>query len=165
MMNTEKPSLTTSSKEISQDNDFWDGSLTEDEVTQLTSEMVANLRGGLEKSEENALQVISIVDQVVKLSGRDQYQKAMDEIFNDKTLSTEQKLQLKSEEDARQDARDERATERVAKLQSSQTTSAVKIIITYGGVICLGIGGLSVLFLCGIATGRIISNNSVTSAK
>lgn len=164
MMNTEKQRLTANSEEINQDEAHMEGSLIVNEATQLASEMAVNLRGGLEKSEEKALNVTTAVDQVVKLSDRDQYRKAMDAIFNDPALSTEQKLRLKAEEDARQDAKDEKATERVTKLQSSQTTSIVEIIKTYGGVICWGIGGVSVLLLCGTPAGRVILSNAMTWA-
>ncbi len=164
MMNTEKQPLTANSEEISQDEALLGDGLTQGEVTKLASEMTTSLRGGLEKSEERALNVTTAVDQVVKLSNRDQYQKAIDAIFNDPTLSTEQKLRLKAEEDARQDTKDERATERITKLQSSQTTSIVEIIKTYGGVVCWGIGGVSVLLLCATPAGRVILNNAMTWA-
>lgn len=164
MMNTEKQPQTANSEQTSQDEAFLEGGLTENEVTQLATEMAASLWGGLEKSEEKALNVTTAVDQVVKLSDRDQYQKTMDAIFNDPTLSTEQKLRLKAEEDARQDAKDEKAAERVTKLQTSQTTSIVEIIKTYGCVICWGIGGVSVLLLCGTPAGRVILNDAITWA-
>lgn len=164
MMNTENQPLPANSEEISQDEALLGGSFTEGEATQLVSGMTTSLRGGLEKSEEKALDVTTAVDQVEKLSNRDQYQKAMDAIFNDPTLSTEQKLRLKAEEDARQDAKDEKATERVTKLQSSQTTSIVEIIKTYGGVVCWGIGGVSVLLLCATPAGRVILNNAMNWA-
>ena len=98
--------------------------------------------------------------ETISLSNRDQYQKATDVIFNDPTWSTEQKLRLKAEEDARQDAKDEKATERVKKPQSSKTTSIVESIVeiikTYGGVVCWGIGTVSVLLLCATSAARVI---------
>lgn len=161
MMITEKQQPTTS-PDFNQDEATVKGGLHENETAQLVSEMATSFRNGLEKSEEKALNVTAAVEQVVVLSGRDQYQKAMDVIFNDPTLSTEQKLRLKAEEDARQDVKDEKATERVTKLQSSQATAIVEMMKAYGGVICLGICGASVLFLCGTTSGRVILSKAVT---
>ena len=163
-MNTEKLQPTTISQEVSQDDVIVEGSLTETEAAQFVSDVVVDLRNGLEKSEEKAIDVSTAVEQVVILSNRDQYKRAMDTIFNDPTLSTEQKLRLKAEEDARQDYKDQKATERVKELQSSQTKSIVEILKNYGGVIFLGIGGVSVLLLCGTATGRAILSKAVSWA-
>ena len=104
-MNTEKQQSTTS-QGFNQNEALVKSGLHENETAQLVSEIAACFRNRLEKSEENALNVTPAVEQVVVLSDRNQYQKAMDAIFNDPTLSTEQKLRLKAEEDARQDAKD-----------------------------------------------------------
>lgn len=160
-MNTEKQQSTTS-QGFNQNEALVKSGLHENETAQLVSEIATCFRNRLEKSEENALNVTPAVEQVVVLSDRNQYQKAMDAIFNDPTLSTEQKLRLKAEEDARQDAKDEKATELVTKIQSSQATAIVEMIKAYGGIICLGIGGASVLFLCGTTSGRVILNKAVT---
>ena len=104
-MNTEKQQSTTS-QGFNQNEALVKSGLHENETAQLVSEIATCFRNRLEKSEENALNVTPAVEQVVVLSDRNQYQKAMDAIFNDPTLSTEQKLRLKAEEDARQDAKD-----------------------------------------------------------
>ena len=163
-MNAEKQQLNTINQEVSQEEVVAESSLTETAAAQLASDVVADLRSGLEKSEEKAIDVSTAVQQVVILCDRDQYQKAMETIFNDPTLSSEQKLRLKAEEDARQDSKDQKATERVKELQSSQTMAIVEIIKAYGGIICLGIGGVSVLLLCGTATGRVILNKALNLA-
>ena len=164
MMNTEKQQLNTINQEVSHDEVIVESSLTETAATQLASNVIADLRTGLEKSEEKAIDVSTVIQQVVILSDRDQYQKAMDAIFNDPTLSTEQKLRLKAEEDARQDSKDQKAAECVKELQSSQTMAIVEIIKAYGGIICFGIGGVSVPLLCGTATGRVILNKALSLA-
>ena len=161
-MNTEKQQPTTIGQEFGEDEAFVEGGLSEAETAQLATEVIANLRNGLEKSEEKAVDVTSAVEQVVILSDRDQYWKVMDTIFIDPLLSTEQKILLKAEEDARQDTKVEQAVRRVKELQSSQTLSIIEIVKAYGGMICLGIGGVSVLLLCGTTTGRVILNKAVT---
>ncbi len=141
-----------------------ENSFSESEAVKVASVVVANLRTGLEQSETKATDVTTAVDQVVKLSGRDQYQKAIDAIFNDPTLSTEEKLRLKAEEDSRQDTKDDRATDRVIKLQSSQKSTIVELMRSYGGIVFWSVSGVSVLFLCGTPTGRVILNKAVTWA-
>ncbi len=161
-MNTEKQQRTTIGQEFGENEALVESGLSEAEIAQLAAEVIANLRNGLEKSEEKAVDVTSAVEQVVILSDRDQYWKAMDAIFNDPSLSTEQRIRLKAEVDARQDTKVEQAIRRVKELQSSQTLSIIETVKAYGGMICLGIGGVSVLLLCGTTTGRGILNKAVT---
>ena len=82
----------------------------------------------------------------------------MDTIFGDPSLSTEEKLRLKAEEDERQDQKDERATQRVTRLQTSQSNVVENILKSYGIAIGLGAGGVSIVLLCGTGTGRTILN-------
>ena len=137
-------------------------SLQEQETTELVTDVAATLWAELEESEKNALDVTSAVDQIIKLSNRDQYEKAMDTIFSDPSLSTEEKLRLKAEEDERQDLKDERATQRVTRLQSSQSKVVVDILKSYGIAICIGAGSVSIVLLCGTGTGRAILNKVAT---
>lgn len=133
-------------------------SLRDEEAAKLVTDVATTLWAELEESEENALDVTTAVDQIIKLSDRDQYRKAMDTIFGDPSLSTEEKLRLKAEEDERQDQKDERATQRVTRLQTSQSNVVENILKSYGIAIGLGAGGVSIVLLCGTGTGRAILN-------
>lgn len=137
-------------------------SLQDEKTAKLVTDVAATLWAELEESEENALDVTSAVDQIIKLSDRDQYRKAMDTIFSDPSLSTEEKLRLKAQEDERQDLKDERATQRVTRLQSSQSNVVVDILKTYGLAIGIGAGGVSIVLLCGTGTGRALLNKVAT---
>lgn len=162
-MEEEPADMTTVSEDLL-DTPPMDGPLQEEEAAHLVTEVATTLWAELEKTEENALDVTTAVDQIIKLSDRDQYRKAMDAIFNDPSLSTEEKLRLKAAEDERQDQKDERATERVTRIQSSQSNVIVEVLKTYGLAIGLGAGGVSIVLLCGTGTGRAILNKVVTWA-
>lgn len=138
--------------------------LIEEETANLLSDIAATVCPELEKSERLALDVTRAVDQIVKLSDRDQYQKAMETIFSDPALSTKEKLQLKAEEDNRQNIKVERATERVIHLQESQTKSILEVIKTYGLLIGLGLGGVSAIFLFGSKSGRTLLSKAIALA-
>lgn len=123
---------------------------TEEDKT-IVQHVVDSFWTGLSQTEKNALDVSSAVNQFVILSNRDQYNKAVEIILNDPSLSTEEKLRLKAEEDERQDLKDARTTQRITCLQASQKCSVIDIIMTYG----FGIGGsISILLLLGTKTGR-----------
>lgn len=136
--------------------------LRDKEAARLVTGVAATVWAELKESEKNALDVTTAVDQIIKLSDRDQYRKAMDTIFGDPALSTEEKLRLKAEEDERQDQKDERATQRVTRLQSSQSKVVEGILKSYGVAIGLGVGGVSIVLLCGTGTGRVILNKFAT---
>ena len=136
-------------------------SFTPAEADRLVTDVATTLWTELEASEKNALDVTTAVDQVERLSHSEQYQKAIDAIFSDQTLSTEEKLRLKAEEDARQDVKDERATDRVIKIQSSQKNTIIETLKAYAGIIAWGVGGVSVLLLCGTTTGRAVLTKAV----
>lgn len=134
----------------------------EEETAKLVKEVVSSIRNGLDQTEKNALNVSSAVDQLLKLTDRDQYKMAMNAIFNDPSLSTEEKLKLKALVDERQDVKDENASKRIARIQASQQNTVVEILKACGFVVLAGAGGASVVFLCGTGTGRNILNKIIT---
>lgn len=122
------------------------------EPTFLTEEVSAIL-GTVNASVEKALDVGSVIEQVGRLSGREQYDLAVGIILNDNTLTTDEKLRLKAEEDERQDKRDNRATERVIQIQSSQKDVVVTIVVTTGVTLVVG---TCVVTLVGTEGGRAL---------
>lgn len=136
-------------------------SLTPTEAGKLVTDVASTLWTALEMSEKSALDLTTAVDQVERLSHSEQYKKSIDAIFSDQALSMEEKLRLKAEEDARQDVKDERATDRVIKIQSSQKNTIIETLKAYAGIIAWGVGGVSVLLLCGTTTGRTVLTKTV----
>jgi len=136
----------------------------EEETAKLVKEVAATIQTGLDQSEKNALNVSGAVDQVLKLTDREQYKMAMDAIFSDPSLSTEEKLRLKAAVDEGQDVKDEHATQRVTRLQASQQNTVVEILKTCGIVILVSASGASIVFLCGTGAGRKILNKVITWA-
>lgn len=125
------------------------GNLEPTTLTETVSEVLGTVNAPLEK----ALDVESAVEQICRLSGREQYELAVGIILNDNTLTTEEKLRLKAEEDERQDKRDDRATERVIQIQSSQRDVAVTIVVTAGFTLVVATG---VVMLVGTEGGRAL---------
>ena len=135
----------------------------DEEFVNLATKAASVMWPELVKTAERALDVSDAVDQINRMNDHDKYQRAIDAIFDDTSLSTEEKLRLKAEEDERQNQKDMRATDRVKQLQESQSSVIVKIFKHYGRLIGLGAG---VYFLFGTKTGRtILSKTAIWAAK
>ncbi len=137
-------------------------SLQSEDFQVIATDVATSLCAGLSNTEKNALNVSGAVDQVMRLNGHDQYCKAVEMIFNDPSLCTEEKLRLKAEEDARQDHKDERAVDRVTRIQASQTKDLSDLLRQYAAALGIGAGSAALFVLCGTKTGRTLMNRFLT---
>lgn len=94
------------------------------------------------KPDTNVLNVANLTDQALKLSNNEEHKKTLDMIRKDPSLSTEEKLQLISEEDARQQNKIEAAAKQLSETQSSQVKAYYAVLVPYlkmGGVMALAV--------------------------
>ena len=132
--------------------------LQDEDAAKIFTRIAATLWGELEKAEKKSLDVSEAVDQIVKMSDRDQYRRAMDAIFSDPSLSTAEKLRFKAEEDERQNRKDDRAADRVIRLQNSQSDVIMHILTYHWRDICLSTG---CILLFGTKKGRACLSKAV----
>ncbi len=137
-------------------------SLPEKETAKLVADVATTLWARMEQSEKNAVDVASATDQLIKLSDREQYKKAMDTIFNDPTISAEEKLRLKAEVDKQQSLKDELALNRITTLQASQSRAINDVHMSYVHDIAVGAIGASLILLLATPKGRIIFSKAAT---
>lgn len=96
----------------------------------------------LDATQKNALGISSLVDHVEELSGREQYVQANDAIMQDPTLSIQEKLRLKRENDEWQDQRTSKSAGVVVGLQNANARNNSNATNSWVGplLICCGIG-------------------------
>ena len=106
------------------------------------SKLLSTTLTSLDSSQKNALGISDLVDHVEKLSGHEQYVQANDAIMNDPTLTIQEKLRLKQENDEWQDRRTEKGADVVADLQDANTRNNDGATCTWAGpvLVLLSIG-------------------------
>lgn len=90
-------------------------------VLDTASKLLIPTLTSLDSTQKNALGISNLVDHVEELSGHEQYVKVTDAIMNDPSLSIQEKLRLKRENDEWQDRRTARGADVVADLQDVNT--------------------------------------------
>ena len=119
----------------------------------------------LDATQKNALGISDLVEHVEELSGHDQYVQANDAIMNDPSLSIQEKLRLKRENDEWQDHRTVKGAEVVADLQETNTKNTSEATYAWGGpaLIVIGIGAGAFFGLT--PTGRRIAGAALKAAR
>ena len=135
-----------------------------EEVKKMVASVAPVVQTIVEQTEKNAVDVTASTAQVLTLAGHEQYIETIKTIFNDPTLSTEEKLELKAMVDKRQDVRNDHATQEIIRLQDSQQKGIIQTIKSWTKFVFLGAGGISSIFLCRTESGRKILNQIVTLA-
>ena len=115
---------------------------TTNKALEAASKLAAHATSSLDKTQQSSLNVSGLVDQVEKISGHDQYVATNEAIMNDPTLSIQEKLKLKRENDAWQDGRTEKSARTVANLQSENAKNAKSATTSWFEPVCyICIGG------------------------
>ncbi len=151
-------------------NNDQDISLQEVKDTAETAlEAVSTLAGhasvSLEKTQQASLNVSSLVDQVEKISGKDQYTEMHKLIMGDASISIQEKIELKKEIDAWQDERTEKAAKTVADLQRENAQNAKVATTSWFEPVCCICGGGALLLLSLTPGGRAFVKGIVKSAS
>lgn len=129
------------------------------------SEMLGTSLSALDATQKNALHIQELVNHVEALSGHEQYVQAANAIMNDPTLSTQEKLQLKRQNDEWQDQRIAKGVGVVKDLQDTNTQNTADATNAWAGATCtLGITGL-VYFFGFTPQGRKITDSIWNAAR
>lgn len=135
------------------------------DALEAASKLLTPTLASLDATQKNALGITSLVDHVEELSGHDQYVQANDAIMSDPSLSIQEKLRLKRENDEWQDHRTAKGAEVVADLQETNTRNTSEATYTWVGpaLFFLGIGAGAFFGLT--PTGRRIAGAALKAAQ
>lgn len=119
----------------------------------------------LDITQKNALDISNLVGYVEDLSGHEQYVQANDAIMSDPSLSIQEKLRLKRENDEWQDHRTAKGTEVVADLQETNTKNTSEATYSWvaPALLVLSIGAGA--FFGFTPTGRRIAGAALKAAQ
>lgn len=135
------------------------------DVLDAASKLLTPTLLSLDATQKNATGISGLVEHVEELSGHEQYVQANDAIMSDPTLSIQEKLRLKRENDEWQDHRTAKGAEVVADLQETNTKNTSEA--TYAWVEpVLWVLGLGVGAFFGFTpTGRRIAGAALKAAQ
>lgn len=95
---------------------------------QYVNEIVGTMATSMHNSQLNATNTEKLVQQVQDLSGKSMHEKTIQTILDAPNLEMEQKMSYIHQENAEYDGRENNNTERVIKLQETQTQNVGKVI-------------------------------------
>lgn len=126
------------------------------DTKEVASNMLAPVFVSLEATQKTSLNISGLMDHMNRISGHEQYVQVTDAIMNDSSLSIQEKLNLKRENDEWQDQRTAKSAEIVANLQDANTRNNSAATKSWIGPVLISLGIEACLFLGFTGSGRRI---------